>query len=182
MTTHPQRNERYVALKEAAVLAGLSENHLARLCRRGVVACRPDGAFWRVGEASLVSFLVGRNEEKEARKRRLKGKPVRSFDLEPSFVPFDSIHKVGALVVSAALVFMIFPSSVEEVLISANRAMPYLAASVASLPVARLYPFLEDAARATRSFVDNMFSREVTEGGNMIIWARPARAPGGFSP
>ncbi len=173
------QNEKHVPVREAAAFSGLSENHLARLCRRGEVSCRLDGAAWYVGESSLVSFLAERNSRKEGKKQALKGGLVRSLDLEPSFVPFDAMHKVGALVVSAALVLALFPSTARDV----ERELVRGASSIGAASIRNtasvadaVGPLLEVTARAVYRFVHSRAAGKESAAGILEVSARPARA------
>ena len=166
-------------MKEAATSSGLSENHLVRLCRRGEVPCRLDGATWYVGESSLISFLTERNRKKEGRKQALKSGLIRRLDLKPLFVPFDAVHKVGALVVSAALVLALFPSTSRDVGSELVRIVPVVGtASIRNTAsvVDAVSPFFENAARAVYRFVHSRAAKEERAAGILEVSARPARA------
>ncbi len=161
------------------MFSGLSENHLVRLCRRGEVLCRLDGATWYVGESSLISFLTERNRKKESRKQALKSGLIKRLDLKPLFVPFDTVHKVGAFVVSVALVLALFPSTSRDVGSELVRVVPVV--GVASIRntasvVDAVSPFFENAARVVYQLVHNRAAGKESATGILEVSARPARA------
>jgi excisionase family DNA binding protein len=51
---------KYISVKEAASLAGVTPDYVARLCRHGRVNARRLGVLWYVDVVSLLEFLSKR--------------------------------------------------------------------------------------------------------------------------
>lgn len=97
----------YVTLDEAKDLLRVSVEHATGLCRKGRIACVREGKGWRIERESLAAFLIERDREKECKKGKFRTENARGGS-SPVFVPYDIVHKVGALVASLIIVFGIF--------------------------------------------------------------------------
>ncbi len=154
LTTSPT----YISSTEAAQRYGLTNDHIASLCRRGKVSGNlAGGRLWFVDEPSLKAYLARTREEKAARSKKLSKQIKHEYSTATKSTGTPSWHMAGSAYSLALAVFIVgtfYISAPMAAQTLADVPWSYMPAAVASTGTDAYSATFIPAAEKYLDFVD----------------------------